>query len=69
MRDAAVVVEEHWHVQVHQIGIKYVRNLAPTPQRLVEIGGTHPALWRAELLEQPRRNEDPCAHTPVLAEL
>ena len=63
MRDAAVVVEEHVHVLVRQIDIISARILAPGVQRLVEGGGAHPALWRAELLEQPRRNEVPGAHT------
>ena len=68
MRDAAVVVEERVDVDVTKIGVVFARILAPGVQRLVEGGGAHPALWRAELLEQLRRNEVPGAHTPVCPE-
>ena len=69
MRDAAVVVEEHVHVLVQKIGVLLVRILTPGMPRVVKGGGAHPALWRAELLQQPRRDEVPGAHSPVLAEI
>ena len=65
MRDAAVVVEEHVHVHVHKIGVPLFRILTPGMPRVVKGGGAHPALWRAELLQQPRRDEVPGAHSPV----
>ena len=69
VRAATVVVEEHVHVPVHNVGVISSRILVPGVQRLVESGGAQPALWRAELLEQPRRHEVPCAHTPVYGEI
>ena len=69
MCDAAVVVEERVDVTVHKIGVISARILAPGVQWLLEGGGAHPAVWRAELLEQPRRDEVPGAHTPVAADM